>query len=131
MVRMMNLLVDQYRDRRQIYLSWDAASWHVSKELNKKIDEHDSAGAGFLNVIESVFSGMARAVIHNSNYKSADEAKAAIDRYFDERNKHFKEHPRRAGNKIWGVPPELVWESCQKPRDIKKIKNARALPWDR
>lgn len=28
------------------------------------------AGAQFLNVIESVFSGMARAIIHNSNYPS-------------------------------------------------------------
>ena len=133
MVRMMNFLIDRYRDRRQIYLSWDAASWHVSKELNKKIDEHNSAGvapivataplpahAQFLNIIESVFSGMARAVIHNSNYKSTDEAKAAIDRYLDERNKHFKEHPRRAGNKIWGrerVPPEFSQSNnCKDPR---------------
>ena len=37
------------------------------------------AGAQFLNVIESVFSGMARAIIHNSDYKSMDVAKAAID----------------------------------------------------
>ena len=27
---------------------------------------------------------------------------AAIDRYFRERNDYFKEHPRRAGKKIWG-----------------------------
>ena len=46
----------------------------------------------FLNVIKSVFSGMARAIIHNSDYASVDEAKAAIDR---ERNSHFREHPRR------------------------------------
>jgi transposase len=133
MVRMMNLLVDQYRDRRRIYLSWDAASWHISKELNKKIEEHNSAGGGpcvataplparaqFLNVIESAFSGMARAVIHNSNYKTTDEAKAAIDRYFEERNKYFQEHPRRAGNKIWGkerVPPEFSQSNnCKDPR---------------
>jgi hypothetical protein len=133
MVRMMDLLVDQYRDRRKIYLSWDAASWHISRELNKKIEEHNSAAAGpivataplparaqFLNVIESVFSGMARAVIHNSNYRTADEARAAIDRYFEERNKHFKEHPRKAGNKIWGkerVPPEFSQSNnCKDPR---------------
>lgn len=60
------------------------------------------AGAQFLNVIESVFSGMARAIIHNSDYKALDEAKAAIDRYLEERNAHFKQHPKRAGNKIWG-----------------------------
>ena len=39
------------------------------------------AGAQFLNVIESVFSGMARAIIANSNYASVDDARAAIDRY--------------------------------------------------
>lgn len=59
------------------------------------------AGAQFLNVIESVFSGMARAVIHNSNYSSITEAKAAIDRYFAERNADFEAHPKRAGEKIW------------------------------
>ena len=58
-------------------------------------------GAQFLNVIESVFSGMARAIVHNSDYKTLDDAKAAFDRYFQERNAHFRQHPRRAGNKIW------------------------------
>ena len=59
-------------------------------------------GAQFLNVVEAVFSGMARAILHNSDYSSVGEAKAAIDRYFTERNKYFREHPKRAGNKIWG-----------------------------
>src|SRR5262249_47559393 len=58
--------------------------------------------AQFLNVIESVFSGMARAIIHNSDYPSVKAASEAIDRYFDERNRHFEENPRRAGKKIWG-----------------------------
>jgi transposase len=133
MIRMMNVLVDQYRDRRRIYLSWDAASWHVSKELNRHIEDHNRTGrspmvavaplparAQFLNVIESVFSGMARAIIHNSDYKSVDAAKAAIDRYFEERNRHFKEHPRRAGNKIWGKErtPAAFSQSnnCKDPR---------------
>jgi hypothetical protein len=61
----------------------DAASWHISKELFKRINEHNESGVGpivetaplparaqFLNVIESVFSGMARSIIHNSDYKS-------------------------------------------------------------
>ena len=60
------------------------------------------AGAQFLNVIESVFSGMARAIIHNSNYGSIDAAKAAIDRYFEDRNVNFQQHPKRAGKKTWG-----------------------------
>jgi len=59
--------------------------------------------APFLNVIEAVFSGMARAVIHNSNYPSVEEAKAAIDRYLAERNAHFQAHPERAGEWVWGL----------------------------
>jgi hypothetical protein len=46
--------------------------------------------AQFLNVIESVFNGMSVSIIHNSDYESVDTAKAAIDRYFRERNKYFK-----------------------------------------
>ena len=115
MLRMMKVLISKYKERKRIYLSWDAASWHISKRLAEQIEDHNSSGtwpvvgtaplparAQFLNVIESVFSGMARAVIQNSNYVSVEEAKAAIDRYFEERNTYFKEHPRKAGNKIWG-----------------------------
>jgi transposase len=119
MIRMMELLIDQYRNRRKIYLSWDAASWHISKHLYKCIELHNASaekpavetaplpsGAQFLNVIESVFSGMARAIIHNSDYKTTDDAKAAINKYFEERNTHFKQSPRRAGSKIWGKERE-------------------------
>jgi hypothetical protein len=106
-----------------MYLSWDAASRHISKELNRVVEDHNSrivgptvmiaplpARAQFLNVIESVFSGMAGAINHNSNYQSAEEARAAIDRYFEERNEHFRANPRRVGNKIWGQerdPPSI------------------------
>jgi len=135
MIRMMELLIDQYRDRRKIYLSWDAASWHISKELFARIDAHNAAvptsgptvdtaplpaRAQFLNVIESVFSGMARAIIHNSDYKSVEEAKAAIDRYFQERNAHFKQYPKRAGGKIWrkerGPAEFSESNNCKDPR---------------
>ena len=78
------------------------------------------AGAQFLNVIESVFSGMARAIIHSSDYKSVDEAKGAIDRYFTERNAHFREHPRRADKKLWGKEREPAvfseGNNCKDPR---------------
>src|SRR5262249_21798080 len=60
------------------------------------------AQAQFLNVIESVFSGMARAVIHNSDYASVADAQAAITRYFDDRNRSFATAPQRAGRSIWG-----------------------------
>lgn len=135
MIRMMDVLIEQYADRRTIYLSWDAASWHVAKKLMKRIEEHNAyaeasgrprvataplpAGAQFLNVIESVFSGMARAVIHNSDYASADAARAAIDRYFIDRNQQFRDNPKRAGNRIWGeervVPMFSDSNNCKDP----------------
>jgi transposase len=34
MLRMLARLVDQYKDKSRIYLSWDAASWHMSKMLH-------------------------------------------------------------------------------------------------
>ncbi|QOZ35931.1 IS630 family transposase [Bradyrhizobium sp. CCBAU 53421] len=134
MIRMLETLVAAYRDRTKLYLSWDAASWHVSKKLFERIDTHNAsigsngpqidtaplpARAQFLNVIESIFSGMARAIIHNSNYGSVGEAKAAIDRYFFERNAHFKNNPRRAGGKLWGkerLPAEFSSNNCKDPR---------------
>jgi transposase len=114
MIRMFELLIANYKQYRTIYLSWDAASWHISKRLYETIEKHNSesghplvetaplpSGAQFLNVIESVFSGMARAIIHNSDYKSVDDAKSAINSYFAERNEQFKLYPRKAGKKIW------------------------------
>jgi hypothetical protein len=78
------------------------------------------ARAQFLNVIESIYSGMAKAIIHNSDYPSVEEAKVAINRYFYERNKHFKKNPKRAGKKIWGdelVPPQFrEGQNCKNPK---------------
>jgi transposase len=136
MIHIMELLIEKYPDRRKLYLSWDAASWHVSKALKQRIQEHNAAalsssgpivgtaplpsGAQFLNVIESVFSGMAKAIIHNSDYRTLDDAKAAVDRYFAERNTHFLQHPKRAGKKIWGKEREVATFSeannCKDPR---------------
>ena len=118
MIKLLDTLLERNRHLSQIYLSWDAASWHISKRLSERITSNNvmarvtgsarvdvaplPAGAQFLNVIESVFSGLARAVIHNSDYQSKDDAKAAIDRYFAERNDHFRLNPQRAGKRIWG-----------------------------
>jgi hypothetical protein len=55
-----------------------------------------------------VFSGMARAIIHNSDYADVAAAKAAIDRHLAERNAGFLRHPRRAGQKIWGKEPAVA-----------------------
>ena len=78
------------------------------------------SSAQFLNVIESVFSGMSRAIIHNSDYQSAEECMLTIDRYFDERNENFRARPKRAGKKIWGkeiVEPSFdEANNCKDPR---------------
>ena len=119
MIRMARLLVDQYVGSSKLFLSWDAASWHVAKKLMKFVASHNEtastlslplielaplpASAQFLNVIESIFSGMARAIIHRSDYESKEAAQAAIDSYFATRNRHFAENPQRAGKRIWGV----------------------------
>ena len=67
-----------------------------------------------------IFSGMSRAIIHNSDYRSLDDAKAAIDRYFEERNTWFLAHPKKAGKKIWGKEREAavfsVSSNCKDPR---------------
>jgi transposase len=76
MIRMAKALVETYPTYRTLYLSWDAASWHISRRLRGWITTHNAsahcrmrplvvtvplpAGAQFLNIIESVFSGMAR-----------------------------------------------------------------------
>ena len=138
MIKLLRRLIIRYTRQKRIFVSWDSASWHASKMLYKVVDEinsdkfrrrHDTpivelmplpAGAQFLNVIESVFSGMARAILHNSNYRSVDECKSAINMYFSDRNRAFLERPRRAGNKIWGKERvEAVFKeenNCKDPR---------------
>jgi hypothetical protein len=107
----------------------------VSKDLNAYLEKINQAAAAdgfpvvktaplpacaqFLNVIESVFSGMARAIIHNSDYPSVEAATEAIDRYFSQRNEHFSKYPQKAGQKIWGKErvPSLFSEgqNCKDP----------------
>jgi transposase len=138
MIKLLEILIEKYKSEERIFFSWDMASWHASKMLQKKVDEVNASdyrkihntplvelaplpvSAQFLNIIESVFSGMAKAVIHNSDYQSVDECKEAIDLYFEERNKAFIENPKRAGKKIWG--DEIVKpifndsNTCKDPR---------------
>jgi hypothetical protein len=137
MLRLLEILLKKYKSADCIYLSWDAASWHCSKEFTDRVEEVNKrkyrkshgtplvklaplpAGAQFLNVIESVFSGMAKAIIHNSDYESVKECKKAINRHFSERNRKFKKNPKRAGNKIWGkeiVKPQFSESNnCKDP----------------
>lgn len=139
-IRLIDLLRERYHRFKRLYLSWDAAPWHRAERLNEHLASIDSrvdkeggprltilplpTSSQFLNVIESVYSGMARAVLHNSDYANAEDARAAIVRYFEDRNRAFQENPRRAGKKIWGqelVPPAFD--------DAKNCKDPRWMGW--
>lgn len=120
MIDLIEILYNQNYQKRKIYITWDAASWHRSNELVDWLDEFNAATINFgedpiiefiplpscsqfLNIIESVFSHMKKAVIHNSNYQSEEEMKLAISLHFQERNEYFLENPKRAGKKIWEI----------------------------
>jgi hypothetical protein len=64
-----------------------------------------------------------KAIIHSSDYQSVDEANGAIDRYFRERNEHFRRHPKRAGKKIWGKEPT--------PSEFSAANNCKDPQWGR
>src|SRR6185437_210610 len=144
MIKLLLLLSENYRDQQKLYISWDAVSWHCSKILKQKIadmnseayrEEHHTpaielvplpTSSQFLNVIESVFSGLAKAVIHNSNYESVEACMAAIDRHFKERNAYFQLNPKKAGKMIWGeevvAPVFSDSNNCKSNTRASKIK---------
>ena len=120
MISLAEILYNQYYSKKKLYITWDGASWHSSQALVSWLElfnaETEKSGCGpiiefiplpacsqFLDVIEAVFSGMKRAVIHNSDYQSETEMKTAISQHFRDRNDYFKENPRRAGKKIWEI----------------------------
>lgn len=120
MIDLMELLYNQYFSAPKLYVTWDAASWHKSAMLVEWLDAFNSTtkrtnegplielvplptSSQFLDVIEAVFSGMKRAVVHHSDYGDIPEMKKAISRHFTERNVHFRENPRRAGKQIWEI----------------------------
>src|SRR5262249_32998680 len=129
MIKLLDLLISKYHDQPDSPLV-GCRGLACVKAFHQKVDAHNlqfigssscgprvelaalPSAAQFLNVIESVFSGMARAVIHNSDYSSVDECKQAIDRDFHERNDAFTKNPSRAGNVIWGKEREQRPRRC-------------------
>ena len=120
MIDLAEILFNQYHDKSRLYITWDAASWHGSNALTSWLDglnsQTQAIGDGpiielvplpshsqFLDVIESIFSAMKRAVIHHSNYPSEYEMKSAISTHFVDRNGYFASNPKRAGKKIWEI----------------------------
>jgi len=114
MVMLLESIAREYTGSPAIYLTWDAISVHSSKTVNDWIISHNSSAnqprievvplpshAQFLNVIESVFCGMKKAVICNSDYATPHDMQQAIATHFETRNAFYKENPKRAGNKIW------------------------------
>lgn len=107
-------LAIDYADSPAIFMTWDAISVHGSKAVMEWIAAHNEAATGphievvplpsrsqFLNVIESVFGGMKKAVICNSDYSTPLEMQEAIALHFEDRNQYYRNNPKRAGNKIW------------------------------
>lgn len=138
MIRLIEVLIVEYADQERLYLCWDAVSWHNSQILKTFIEDHNKTRkpeiklaplpscTQFLNVIESVFCGLAKAVIHNSDYTGTEECQAAIDLHFATRNAHFKANPKRAGRKIWGK--ELVkarFSEANHTRNRNAMRGAR------
>ena len=119
-IDLIEILFDQHQEATNLYVTWDAVSWHNSSLLVEWLDNFNAeterradgpiirlvplpVSSQFLDVIEAVFSGMKRAVIHHSDYQSVHEMKDAISLHFVERNAYFRENPRRAGKKIWEI----------------------------
>lgn len=114
MISLLEKIMRNYTNCLGIFITWDAITVHSSKMVTEWIAAHNEAGkrphivvvplpsnAQFLNVIESVFCGMKKAVICNSDYPTAHAMQEAIARHFEERNQFYKDNPKRAGNKIW------------------------------
>jgi transposase len=117
MIDLIEIIFNQHLDKTRLYMVWDAASWHDSISLVDWIDAFNRktmetkegpvitlvplpSRSQFLNVIESAFGVMKKAIIHHSDYQSTHEMKSAISQHFRDRNTHFKDNPRRAGTKI-------------------------------
>lgn len=109
-------LVASYKLENTLYFTWDDMSVHNSKVVMNWIEAHNMlvgvprievvplpSRSQFLNVIEAVFGGMKKAIICNSDYPTPKDMQDAISLYFEERNRFFKENPKRAGNKIWDM----------------------------
>jgi len=113
-ISFLNQIVNEYSASPRICITWDAVSSHNSMAVKRWIEETNRdkqkpkielyplpSKAQFLNVAESIFSGTRKAVIHNSDYQSVGEMRAAVNRHFEERNAFYMKNPKRAGNKIW------------------------------
>jgi hypothetical protein len=120
MMDMIEILYNQYHTKRKLYVTWDAVAWHNSSLLLEALNHFNEqtralsmgptielvplpTSSQFLNVIEGVFSGMTRAVVHNSDYPAPTHMKQAISKHFTDRNEHFQYNPRRVGKKIWDL----------------------------
>ena len=114
---MLELIRDRYRAYDRVYVTWDALSTHRSKTVTNWIGSNNFRAekefyptfhviplptrSQFLNVVETTFANTRRAVIHNSDYPSPEEMRAAIDGHLNSRNEYYRLNPKRAGNKIW------------------------------
>src|SRR5260370_18578933 len=110
MIDLIEILFNQHRPASTLYITWDAASWHRSGPLVEWLDTFNEgtkrSGEGpaiylvplptssqFLDVIEAIFNGIKKAVIHHSKYRSEGEMKGAVSANFFEQNEYFLANP--------------------------------------
>ena len=135
MIKMADLLRQQYRGCRSIYLSWDAASWHISRKLVahlkmpiRKQSEMDILLFGPPLCLQvpnsSTLSSRFSVECLGQSFTTATMARWTLRRTpltctFGERNEQFLRDPKRAGHKIWGkerVPSEFQeGQNCKDP----------------
>lgn len=104
-------LVPQYAHKKWLFLVWDNAGWHVSKQVQGWIDEFNATAeskgwprldvlqlpskAPWLNPIEAVWRAMRKQVIQAVDWTCKETMMENILNYFEQRNATFKGTERR------------------------------------
>jgi transposase len=52
MLKLLDILLEKYRDEQCLYLSWDAAKWHCSKVFKERVEEVNSLVVGPATAID-------------------------------------------------------------------------------
>ncbi len=92
MLKMLEMLLVRYADQACLYFSWDAASWHASKELYKRVDEINSPEWGCKSLSVNCLSSLR---LHPFGVRRSE----------GERSEPSAAEPRRGG----GAPRAKNW----------------------
>ncbi len=95
-------ILKKYRDEK-LYIILDNLSSHKHKKVKEFLKKLNGriefvflpTNASWLNKIEPDFKDIKRFAINGSNYKSIEEARKAIKKYINYKNKKLKENKKR------------------------------------